>query len=212
LLEEIPMNRLSTCAVALGLLAFAPAALAQQGDRHDDRRDAASQSAKPHSQPVDVRKNAPGGKPRSETANTPQYKPAAATGPAHARTRNAGTHNAGPGNALSNRGPSSVQRNTSVQRNAAGPSHAALRRSVQASRHFHNGNYRAPQGYHSRHWSHGDYLPRGYFVRSYWIGDFLAFGLFAPPDGLVWVRVGNDALLIDRYSGEIVQVDYGVFY
>ena len=79
----------------------------------------------------------------------------------------------------------------------------------RVSRH---GDYRAPQGYQARHWSYGGRLPRSYFVRDYWITDFLMFGLFAPPPDLIWVRVGNDALLVDEYSGDIVQVDYGVFY
>jgi len=33
----------------------------------------------------------------------------------------------------------------------------------------------------------------------------------APPDGYVWVRYGDDALLIDEYSGDIIQVEYDVF-
>jgi Ni/Co efflux regulator RcnB len=88
----------------------------------------------------------------------------------------------------------------------------SLRHNMQAAQRFHSGDYRRPQGYQYRHWSYGDRLPRGYFVRNYWISDFLMFGLFAPPYGLVWVRVGDDALLIDQESGDIVQVRYGVFY
>ena len=30
--------------------------------------------------------------------------------------------------------------------------------------------------------------------------------------GAVWVRDGDDALLIDRYSGEVIEVEYGIFY
>jgi Ni/Co efflux regulator RcnB len=90
--------------------------------------------------------------------------------------------------------------------------HDALRRNAQASRRFHRGNYIAPQGYQSRHWTYGERLPRLYYASNYWIGDFMMFGLFAPPSDLVWVRVGDDALLVDRYSGEIVQVEYGFFY
>ncbi len=92
------------------------------------------------------------------------------------------------------------------------PTINSLRLNVQASRHFHNGDYRVPVGYQSRHWGYGDRLPRTYFVRDYWINDFMMFGLFAPPTDLIWVRVGDDALLVDRYSGDIVQVQYGVFY
>ncbi len=92
------------------------------------------------------------------------------------------------------------------------PNVAALRRNVTAVRRFHAGIYRAPPGYHYRRWSFGQVLPAIYFGRQFWITDWLAFGLFGPPDGYVWVRYGPDALLIDEYTGEIIQVDYGVFY
>jgi Ni/Co efflux regulator RcnB len=35
--------------------------------------------------------------------------------------------------------------------------------------------------------------------------------LEVPPAGYEWVRDGNDAMLIDTTSGEILQVEYGVF-
>jgi Ni/Co efflux regulator RcnB len=88
----------------------------------------------------------------------------------------------------------------------------AYQRNVSAPRHFQAGSYRAPQGYSYRRWSWGQSLPAIYFGRDYWISDYASYGLFAPPHGLVWVRFGPDALLIDEYSGEIVQVDYGLFY
>jgi Ni/Co efflux regulator RcnB len=88
----------------------------------------------------------------------------------------------------------------------------SLRLNVQASHHFHHGNYNAPRGYQYRHWSYGERLPHWYFIREYWITDYWDYGLFDPPPGLIWVRVGDDALLIDEISGDIVQVDYGVFY
>ena len=83
---------------------------------------------------------------------------------------------------------------------------------MQAGRRFQAGSYRAPAGYTARRWSYGQRLPHGYYARNYWLSSYWLYGLFAPPSGLVWVRVGDDALLIDEYSGEIVQVDYGVFY
>ena len=89
---------------------------------------------------------------------------------------------------------------------------AKLRRNVVAVHRFHAGPYRAPPGWRYRRWVFGERLPAIYFARGFWITDFLAFGLFAPPDGLVWVRFGPDALLIDEYTGEIIQVDYGVFF
>lgn len=89
---------------------------------------------------------------------------------------------------------------------------ARLRRNVHARHRFHAGIYRAPRGYRYRRWHFGQFLPGIYWNRNYWITDFLAFGLFAPPPGYVWVRFGPDALLIDEYTGEIIQVDYGVFF
>jgi len=80
-----------------------------------------------------------------------------------------------------------------------------------ASHHYHDGDYHAPAGYQPREWHDHDRLPPGYFAREYWIGDFIAYGLFAPPPECTWVRVGDDALLVDQDTGEVVQVEYDVF-
>ena len=89
---------------------------------------------------------------------------------------------------------------------------SAYRRNVTSDRHYHYGEYRAPQDYAYRRWSYGDRLPSEYYVRDYWLANFLNFGLMEPPDGYVWVRYGSDALLVDEHSGEVVQVVYNVFY
>jgi Ni/Co efflux regulator RcnB len=108
----------------------------------------------------------------------------------------------------------SQQKNSGWTGNTAGRQFdvKAMRRNMQAPRHFRGGSYRAPQGYQHRHWSYGERLPRGYYARDYWIINFMLYDLFAPPSYLIWVRVGDDALLIDRETGDIVQVRYGVFY
>ncbi|HEY7852430.1 MAG TPA: RcnB family protein, partial [Caulobacteraceae bacterium] len=85
-------------------------------------------------------------------------------------------------------------------------------RNVQATRRFRGGFYRPPPGYAYRRWGWGQRLPGAYFAQNYWLTNWFTFGLFAPPQGLVWVRYGPDALLVDRYTGEIVQVRYGLFY
>jgi hypothetical protein len=46
---------------------------------------------------------------------------------------------------------------------------------------------------------------------QYLIGDYWLFGLEVPPVNYEWVRDGNDALLVDTNSGDILQVEYGVF-
>lgn len=106
--------------------------------------------------------------------------------------------------------------NAPVVARSAGPQRRAevarLHGNFQAPRHFRAAPYRPPIGYAPRHWVWGERLPRYYFVRTYWITDFIVFGLFAPPPGLIWVRVGPDALLIDEFTGEIIRVEYGLFF
>ena len=118
--------------------------------------------------------------------------------------------------------PSRLRQNPVVQRRAENqaqfrPSNRPaevqrLRRNMQAQRHYRIGTYHAPRGYAQRRWGYGDRLPNSYYARNYWIGTFLIYSLFAPPSGLVWVRVGDDAYLVDEYSGEIIQARYGIFY
>ncbi len=81
-----------------------------------------------------------------------------------------------------------------------------------AQQRYRIGGYRAPYGYYSRAWAFGDFLPRGWYGDEYFLGDFLDFDLPYPPPGYEWVRVGGDALLIDRYTGRIVQVVRGIFW
>jgi Ni/Co efflux regulator RcnB len=77
---------------------------------------------------------------------------------------------------------------------------------------FRGGYYRPPYGYYSRAWGFGDFLPRPWFAQDYWMDNFLDFDLPYPPPGFVWVRVGPDVLLLDRFTGRIVQVVRGIFW
>jgi Ni/Co efflux regulator RcnB len=224
------MRKLFICAAALGFLACVPAS-AQNNDHRGDKHDAASRNSS-QAAPV-MRQNDKGhaAMPQNSRASK-QAKPVAAhqdmnKGPVAQPDRTRGKQNmptaAKPADRFhpaagnsQGRQPAikSPQKNQGWSGNTAGhrPDFNSMRRNMQSTRKFHSGSYRAPQGYQYRHWSYGERLPRGYYDRNYWIGDFLMFGLFAPPSDLVWVRVGNDALLIDRESGEIVQVRYSVFY
>jgi len=85
-------------------------------------------------------------------------------------------------------------------------------RDFNASRRFRAPAYRRPTGWYDHRWSFGEFLPRTYWVRDYWLDDFAAYGLPPPPYGAVWVRVGSDALLVDEDSGEVITVEYSVFY
>jgi Ni/Co efflux regulator RcnB len=88
------------------------------------------------------------------------------------------------------------------------------RHNVSASHHFHyrGGAYNGPSGYSYHRYSYGETLPSIYFAQNYWISDYDDYGLVSPPDGAVWVRYGDDAILLDQDSGEILEVVYGQFY
>jgi Ni/Co efflux regulator RcnB len=86
------------------------------------------------------------------------------------------------------------------------------RRNFTSPKRFRAGRYSAPRGYHYRRWSYGERLPFLYLARSFWLMNAIVYGLPPAPPGMIWVRYGPDALLVDRYTGEIVQVRYNVFY
>ena len=87
----------------------------------------------------------------------------------------------------------------------------SYQRNFTATRHFHVGAYARPHGWYARHWTYGEILPALFWVQDYWLNNYLDYGLAAPPPGFVWVRDGDDALLVDTSTGEILQVEYGVF-
>ena len=93
-----------------------------------------------------------------------------------------------------------------------GRNFASFQRNFTAPHRFHAAAYRRPRGWYSHHWVFGEILPALFWTQDYWLTDYVDFGLEPPPPGTVWVRDGYDALLIDRYTGEIIQVDYSVFY
>jgi Ni/Co efflux regulator RcnB len=47
---------------------------------------------------------------------------------------------------------------------------------------------------------------------DYFLTSYALYGLAPPPPGYVWVRDGTDAVLVDRYTGQVIQVQEDVFY
>ena len=114
-----------------------------------------------------------------------------------------------PNNAMRGPGPSNAMRGPSGPRQ----DFSSFHRNFSAPRRFRSpAPYRRPGGWYARRWTFGEILPSLFWAPDYWLNDYRDFGLMAPPPGTVWVRNGDDALLIDRYSGEIIQVAYGIFY
>lgn len=88
-----------------------------------------------------------------------------------------------------------------------------VRANIRAPHRFHAPRaYVRPAGWYPHRWVFGERLPRTFFAPDYFILDFTSFGLMAPWDGYEWVRYGDDALLIDVETGEVIRVEYDVFY
>ena len=84
-------------------------------------------------------------------------------------------------------------------------------RNFRAHRRYRWRPYRRPHGWYYRRWEFGMILPLIFWTRDDCILDYWEFGLPDPPYGFVWVRYGDDALLVNVRSGYILQVVYGLF-
>jgi Ni/Co efflux regulator RcnB len=127
----------------------------------------------------------------------------------HAMPRAPAAHPAEP-----HPGPSGYQRPAAPQGWDARPKtfdRATYQHNFQAARSYRVGPYQRPSGWVNRHWGYGDRLPRAYWAPQYLLADYWLFGLEVPPVDYEWVRVGNDALLINIATGEVLQAEYGVF-
>jgi Ni/Co efflux regulator RcnB len=69
-----------------------------------------------------------------------------------------------------------------------------------------------PPGWGYRSWAYGQFLPALFLTPSYFIGNWGGYGLWTPPYGCNWVRYGPDALLVNVYTGQVVEVVHGVFW
>jgi Ni/Co efflux regulator RcnB len=86
------------------------------------------------------------------------------------------------------------------------------RANITAPRRFHAVKvYVRPTGWYAHRWTYGERLPRAFFAPDYFILDFAAYGLISPWDGYEWVRYGDDALLIDIDTGEVIRTEYDLF-
>jgi len=73
--------------------------------------------------------------------------------------------------------------------------------------------YYAPyRGWNYNRFSIGFMLQPLFYSQRYWIGDPWQYRLPAAPYGTQWVRYYNDVLLVDVYTGEVVDVIYDFFW
>jgi len=76
---------------------------------------------------------------------------------------------------------------------------------------FHIGVYFDPFGYSYRPYNIGYQMYGAYLGQQYWIDPAL-YGLPYPPPGTQWVRYWNDAVLVDMYTGEVIDVIRDFFW
>ena len=209
-------TRVAALAVGLGLACTQ--AIAAPQDRNNDRASSNDQSKNDRGDRDNQRNKQKGSKAAPQQG--PAAEPVVQTSPRNVerrRTKNRNDNDARRDNG--NRRPRNEQVNDRRDRNPALRNDDRRRadvrkyhRNFQAPHRFRVGSYRQPYGYSYRRWNFGQHLPRQYYGQNFWLSNFLVYGLFVPPPGYIWVRYGPDALLIDRYTGEIVQVQYDIFY
>jgi Ni/Co efflux regulator RcnB len=77
---------------------------------------------------------------------------------------------------------------------------------------FHFGLYYDPFGWGYQRYSIGWRMWPNYFSSSFWINDPWQYRLPYAPPGTQWVRYYDDAVLVDMWSGQVVDVIYDFFW
>lgn len=77
---------------------------------------------------------------------------------------------------------------------------------------FHVRPYRDPYGWAYQLFTIGWRLWPNYYSSGYWIDDPWTYRLPPAPPGTRWIRYYNDALLVDVWTGEVIDVVHDVFW
>jgi hypothetical protein len=77
---------------------------------------------------------------------------------------------------------------------------------------FRLGFYFDPFGWRYRPYSIGWRLWPSYYSSRFWINDPWQYRLPYAPPGYRWIRYYNDAILVDTWNGEVVDVIYNFFW
>lgn len=77
---------------------------------------------------------------------------------------------------------------------------------------FHLGSYYDPYGWGYRRWSVGFSLWPSYYGSNYWLDDPWSYRLPPAYGPYRWVRYYDDAVLVNTYTGEVVDVVYNFFW
>ena len=79
--------------------------------------------------------------------------------------------------------------------------------------HYRQRPYYSPyRNWSYRRFSIGLFLQPLFYSQNYWLSDPYQYRLPPAPPGAQWVRYYNDVLLVDVYSGEVIDVIYDFFW
>lgn len=85
------------------------------------------------------------------------------------------------------------------------------RKTVTSKKRYNAAAFVAPSGFTYRRFQVGEHVPNALLGDSVVLNDYSTYALETPPSGLTWIRDGQDALLVDVRTGEVIQADYDVF-
>ena len=77
---------------------------------------------------------------------------------------------------------------------------------------FRIGLYFDPFGWNYRRFDRGWRLWPSYYSRSYWLEDPYMYRLPYAPHPYRWIRYWDDALLVNMYTGQVVDVERNFFW
>lgn len=185
------MQRLPLIAVALGLILATPVAQAQP------------------------EKGSAAAAPDQKTAHQARKAATAAKKPVRRATarRRAATTTARPKATTTARKTTKNVNNTVTRNVRKTVDITKYRKVVQAPRRYRIAKaWSPPRGFAYRRFGLGERIPSALLVADFFLTGFSSYGLEAPPYGYVWVRDGVDAVLVNQATGEVIQVQYGLFY
>ena len=216
--------KLSYALAAAVLMSGAFAVSQAVAQEHHDEHHAAPQGAgQPHGGPPPGGHGAPGGAmhgpqggppPGGHPGGSMSGPPHGGNGPSHGNSMMGPSHNnTSHGNNTMMMGGHNAMQGTGHNPPNRNFDRHTYQRNFVAPRRFHAHNvYVRPHGWYEHRWVFGEILPSLFWTQNYWLSDYYDYGLSDPPPGFVWVRYGSDALLVDQNSGEVLQVEYDVFY
>jgi Ni/Co efflux regulator RcnB len=100
---------------------------------------------------------------------------------------------------------------TSTHETTDADGYVKYRKTVTSTRRYDAAAFNAPSGFTYRRFTVGDHVPNTLLGDGVVLSNYGDYALVSPPTGLTWIRDGQDALLVDVRTGEVIQADYDLF-